>query len=93
MDRAGVLAEVRAFLADRHGIQVAATLGFENAYAVAARAQDADRMGWRRISDLTPVASTLSMGGDFEFFTRPEWVSIRESYGWHSENSGPWTQR
>ena len=81
MDRAGVLAEVRAFLADRHGIQVAATLGFENAYAVAARAQDADRMGWRRISDLTPVASTLSMGGDFEFFTRPEWVSIRESYG------------
>jgi len=81
MNRATVLAEVSAFLADRHGIQVAATLGFENAYAVAARAEDAERMRWTRISDLTPLAPTLSMGGDFEFFSRPEWVSIRDAYG------------
>ncbi len=81
MDRATVLAEVSAFLADRHGIQVAAMLGFENAYAVAARAQDAETMRLTRISDLIPLAPTLSMGGDFEFFSRPEWVAIRDAYG------------
>jgi osmoprotectant transport system permease protein len=80
-DRAKVLAEVTAFLADEHDIGVAATLGFENAYAVAARTEDAERMGLTRISDLVPLGPTLSMGGDFEFFSRPEWVSIRDTYG------------
>ena len=81
MDRTAVLAEVRTFLADRHGIQMAATLGFENAYAVAAREEDAATLRLTRISDLTPLAPTLSMGGDFEFFSRPEWVAIRDAYG------------
>jgi osmoprotectant transport system permease protein len=80
-DRATVLAEVRAFLAEQHGIEVVATLGFENAYAVAARTADAETMGWTRISDLVPLGPTLSMGGDFEFFSRPEWTSIRDTYG------------
>ena len=80
-NRAEVSAEVEAFLLDRHGIQVAATLGFENAYAVAARATDADRLGLQRISDLIPLASTLSMGADFEFFSRPEWAAVRDTYG------------
>jgi len=80
-DREMVLAEVRAFLADEHDIHVAATLGFENAYAVAARATQAEAMGLTRISDLIPLGPTLSMGGDFEFFSRPEWVSIRDTYG------------
>mgnify|MGYP002632788637 CR=1 FL=1 len=80
-DRATVLAEVGTFLADQHDIQIVATLGFENAYAVAARAADAETMGLTRISDLIPLGPTLSMGGDFEFFSRPEWVSIRDAYG------------
>ncbi len=81
IDRATVLAEVSTFLADAHGIQVAATLGFENAYAVAMRARDADAMRLTRLSDLTPLAPGLSMGGDYEFFSRPEWVAIRDTYG------------
>ena len=81
IDRAQVLAEVRTFLAEQHGIQVVATLGFENAYAVAARAQDAETLQLTRISDLIPLASTLSMGGDFEFFSRPEWFAIQDIYG------------
>ena len=81
MDRATVLAEVGVFLADRYGIQVAATLGFENAYAIAMRARDAAAMRLTRISDLTPLAPGLSMGGDYEFFSRPEWVAIRDTYG------------
>jgi osmoprotectant transport system permease protein len=81
MDRATVLAEVGAYLADTHGIQVAAVLGFENAYALAARAADAEAMRLTRISDLTSLAPGLSMGGDYEFFSRPEWNSIRDTYG------------
>ena len=80
MDRATVLAEVGAFLRGTHGIQVVAALGFENAYAVAMRAQTAEAMRVTRISDLTPLAPDLSMGGDYEFFSRPEWASIRDSY-------------
>jgi len=80
-DRATVLAEVGAFLAERYGIQVAATLGFENAYAVAMRARDADAMQLTRISDIAPLAPGLSMGGDYEFFSRPEWIAIRDAYG------------
>ena len=52
-----------------------------NAYAVAARAPDAETLGLTRISDLIPLGNTLSMGGDFEFFSRPEWKSIRDIYG------------
>ena len=81
VDRATVLAQVSTYLADTHGIQVAATLGFENAYAVAMRARDADAMRLTRLSDLTPLAPGLSMGGDYEFFARPEWVAIRDTYG------------
>ena len=80
MDRGSVLAEVSTFLADTHGIRVAATLGFENAYAVAMRARDADRRGLTGIGDLTALGPTLSMGGDYEFFSRPEWGAIRDTY-------------
>ena len=81
MDRSAVLAEVRAFLADVHGIRLVAALGFENAYAVAMRARDAEAMRLTRIGDLAPLAPGLSMGGDYEFFSRPEWIAIRDTYG------------
>lgn len=80
-DRAAVLAAVGAHLRDTYGIVVAATLGFENAYAVAMRADGARARGLTRLSELTPVAPQLSMGGDYEFFSRPEWTAIREVYG------------
>jgi osmoprotectant transport system permease protein len=80
-DRTEVTDAVARFLRDEHGIQVAATLGFENAYAVAMRETDAERRGATRISDLVPAGPTLSMGGDFEFFSRPEWEAIQDAYG------------
>ncbi len=80
-DRAAVLAGVKAELRDDYGIVVAATLGFENAYAVAMRADDAAARGIARLSELAPIAPPLSMGGDYEFFSRPEWTAIRDAYG------------
>jgi len=72
---------VTRYLDETHGIQIAATLGFENAYSVAMREEDAARRGISRISDLPPLGPTLSMGGDLEWFSRPEWTAIEEVYG------------
>ena len=79
--RADVLRSIETFLTTEHGITLAARLGFENAYTLAVRREDANRLDLTRISDLTPYVSTWVMGGDYEFFARPEWSSIRETYG------------
>jgi osmoprotectant transport system permease protein len=80
-DRAAALREVESHLAAAHGVVVVATLGFENAYTLAMREADARRLGVRRIGDLAPHASRLSIGGDYEFFARPEWRAVRDTYG------------
>jgi osmoprotectant transport system permease protein len=79
--RQAVLAEVDAYLAREHGVSVVARLGFENSYALAMRRQDAERAGIEKIGDLAGLASTLAIGGDYEFFARPEWRSILQTYG------------
>jgi osmoprotectant transport system permease protein len=75
-----VLGEVRQFLSERHGIDAVAALGFENAYALAMRRRQAEESGIRSISDLAMHAPRLVMGGDYEFFGRREWFSIRDTY-------------
>lgn len=79
-NRDEVLSKVAQYLADEHGIVQASVLGFENTYALAMREQQAASLGIRRISDLTVHAPRLSIGGDYEFFGRPEWRDIVESY-------------
>ncbi len=76
-----VLAEVDGWLASEHGIRDLGTLGFENAYALAMRREPAERLGIRTIADLAAHASTLKVGGDYEFFGRPEWRAIQSTYG------------
>lgn len=80
MDRAAVLRAVERELLDRFGITVAAQLGFENTYALAMRRADAERMGIRRISDLSPHAPSLRIGGDYVLFQLAEWRSIERAY-------------
>ena len=75
-----LLRSVETYLREERDITIAATLGFENAYALAVRAGDADRLGLRSISDLTLHASNMAIGGDYEFFARPEWGAIRDLY-------------
>ena len=78
--RDAVLGEVSRFLSEEHGIEVAGALGFENAYALAMRRQQAEETGIRRIGDLAAYARRLVIGGDYEFFGRPEWIAIRDTY-------------
>jgi osmoprotectant transport system permease protein len=76
-----ILAEVEAWLAREHGVRSLGSLGFENAYALALRRDTAARLNARSLADLAPHTRTLSIGGDYEFFGRPEWASVRGAYG------------
>lgn len=81
VERVEVLDEVSRHLEKKHGITLAATLGFENAYALAVRAVDAERLDLHNVSDLIPHATRFVIGGDYEFFARPEWLEVKETYG------------
>jgi osmoprotectant transport system permease protein len=56
-------------------------LGFENAYALAMRRDRAEMLNIKTINDLVLHAPQLSIGGDYEFFDRPEWAALRDAYG------------
>jgi osmoprotectant transport system permease protein len=79
--RDAVLAEMGRWVKERHGITSLGSLGFENAYALAMRRSRAQSLGVRTIEDLARVAPRLTIGGDFEFFSRPEWSAARDAYG------------
>lgn len=76
-----VLRDMARFLRDEHRIDFVAALGFENAYALAMRRDRAASLGVRRIGDLARAAPQLVIGGDYEFFGRPEWSALRSTYG------------
>ena len=64
-----------------NGVRVLGRLGFENAYAFAMREDRAQELGVKSLEDLVAVAPQLTVGGDPEFFERPEWISVRDAYG------------
>lgn len=79
--RAAMLEEIGAWLQREHGITMLGALGFENAYGLGMRRDRAESLGIATIADLAAYAPRLAIGGDFEFFARPEWQALRERYG------------
>jgi osmoprotectant transport system permease protein len=79
--REPMLAEIRNWLEEEHGIVMLGSLGFENAYGLAMRRDRAERLGIATIADLAAHAANLSMGADLEFFSRPEWRAVQSAYG------------
>jgi osmoprotectant transport system permease protein len=73
--------DVAAWLKTTHGIRLLGGLGFENAYALAMPRKKAEALGIATITDLARHSAQMTIGGDYEFFDRPEWKSIREAYG------------
>ncbi len=67
--------------AEENGVRVLGRLGFENAYAFAMREDRAAQLGVTSLEDLVAVAPQLTVGGDPEFFERPEWIAVRDAYG------------
>jgi osmoprotectant transport system permease protein len=82
-DPTTVLFEMTAWLARTHAITCLGPLGFENAYALAVRASDADALKLRTVADLEPHADRFTIGSDYEFFARPEWQAFLAAYGFN----------
>jgi osmoprotectant transport system permease protein len=78
--REQLLADLKTTLADQK-ITLLGELGFENAYALVMPKQRADTLGVRSIADLASRAGTMSIAGDYEFFSRPEWAGLQKAYG------------
>ncbi|OPY94797.1 ABC transporter permease [Bradyrhizobium sacchari] len=78
--RAELVAELKTALA-KNNITLLGELGFENAYALVMPKKRAEALGIRTIADLAAHASTLSIAGDYEFFSRPEWAALQKAYG------------
>jgi osmoprotectant transport system permease protein len=81
--REQLLAELKKILADKYRITLFGTLGFENAYALAMPRRQADALGIRSIADLAAHSGQMSIAGDYEFFSRPEWAALQKTYGLH----------
>ncbi len=78
-----MLRDLRVQLRRRYGVVLLGPLGFQNAYVLAMRPGEAARLGVHTIRALARVAPELTLGGDLEFFARPEWRMLREKYGLH----------
>ncbi|HEY7153179.1 MAG TPA: ABC transporter permease/substrate-binding protein [Gemmataceae bacterium] len=80
-DRQTILSEITDYLRDRHGVTCLGSLGFEDAYALAMPRRRARELNVRTLADLAEQAPALTIAGDLQFFRRPEWGSVRQTYG------------
>ncbi|MBI5263234.1 MAG: ABC transporter permease/substrate-binding protein [Bradyrhizobium sp.] len=78
--REELLKELQRLLA-KQDITLLGEIGFENAYALVMPRKRAEALGIRSIADLAARAPGLSIAGDYEFFSRPEWIGLRQAYG------------
>ncbi|MDI1266836.1 MAG: glycine betaine ABC transporter substrate-binding protein [bacterium] len=78
--RQELLAELKTLLA-KQNITLLGELGFENAYALVMPRKRAEQLGIRSVADLAARAPNMSIAGDYEFFSRPEWAALRRAYG------------
>jgi osmoprotectant transport system permease protein len=78
--REKLLGQLKTILA-KQNITLLGELGFENAYALIMPKARADALGIHSITDLVSHASTLTIAGDYEFFSRPEWATLKRTYG------------
>ena len=74
--RAAMIGAIGHWMGERRAGAVLGPLGFENAYALAMRA-DA-RIG--SIEQLAARAPRMVLGADLEFLDRPEWAALRGAY-------------
>ncbi|MDB5504355.1 MAG: transporter permease [Tardiphaga sp.] len=78
--REELLAELKTTLA-KANITLFGELGFANAYALVMPRMKAEALGIRSVADLASRSSTMTIAGDYEFFSRPEWAGLQKAYG------------
>lgn len=81
-DHAQVQEIVRRLYAERFGLQVLPSLGFDNSFAIVMRGDDARRLGLMKLSQLGPASSQLRMGVGYEFLEREDgYKGLVRTYG------------
>lgn len=80
LPREQLLVALKAELSKAH-ITLLGELGFANAYALVMPRQKAEALGIRTVADLAARAGTMTIAGDYEFFSRPEWAGLQQAYG------------
>ena len=80
-DRRAMLDALTRELKAKYGVTVLGPLGFENAYALAMKADRARALQVTTIADLAAHAPGLTLGSDLEFLSRPEWAALKGAYG------------
>jgi osmoprotectant transport system permease protein len=88
--REAIVEGVGQWVRDRHGMLMMGSLGFENVYAFAMRGDDARRLGIHSLVDLARIAPSLDLATDVEFLERPEWRSVRDTYGLRFKSARPY---
>jgi len=63
---------VKEQYAQRFGLEVTEPLGFENTFAMVVRADDAEKLSLKNMSDLAPIASKWHVTVGYEFLERPD---------------------
>lgn len=79
-ERKQLLEEMKEWLKQKHGIVLLGALGFENTYALALRKTKSSELKINSMEDLSLHSPQLSIGSDYEFFGRPEWASLKQTY-------------
>ena len=80
LPREQLLAELKTTLA-KANITLFGELGFENAYALVMPRAKAEALGIKTVADLAARAAAMTIAGDYEFFSRPEWAALQKAYG------------
>lgn len=78
--RAEMVDAITRWARAQRGVGVLGALGFENAYALAVRGEEARRLKLRTIDDLASASPGMTLGADLEFLERPEWAMLRSAY-------------
>ncbi len=75
---------VQRIYAQKYGVRVLPSLGFENTFAMVLRADDAERLHAKTLSDLAAGAPQLRLGVGYEFEERPDGLhGMNDAYGLH----------
>jgi osmoprotectant transport system permease protein len=93
LDRKATVDEITRYLAEKDGIVCLGSLGFEDAYGFALRADRAKQWNVHSLADLARLAGErarqgkrLKIGGDTQFFLRPEWTRVKDAYGLNEDD-------
>jgi len=81
-DHAAVFSKVKDLYANRFGLEVLPSLGFDNTFAMVMRGSDARRLRLKTLSDAAAISAQLRLGVGYEFLERPDgYKGLAAKYG------------